>query len=82
MDGTTYLLLKYNTNLFLLYKQGFKGNKKYLETIEKKLNSSSKNLYQKSIKYVENHLEKMVPTILINNILNPKCAYTQLYHSI
>ena len=82
MIGTNYLLLKNNTNLFLLYKQGFKGNKKYLETIEKKLNSSPKNLYQKSIKYVENHLEKMVPKFLINNILNPKCAYTQLCHSI
>ena len=57
MIGTNYLLLKNNINLFLLYKQGFKGYKKYLESIEKKPNSSTKNLHQKSKKYVEIHLE-------------------------
>ena len=60
MDGTNYLLLKNNFNLFLLYKQGFRDYKKYLETIEKKLNSTTKNLYQNGKKYVEIHLEIIV----------------------
>ena len=35
MIGKNNLLLKTHTNLFLLYKQGFKGIKKYVESMEK-----------------------------------------------
>ena len=34
MIGKNNLLLKTHTNLFLLYKQGFKGIKKYVESME------------------------------------------------
>ena len=84
MIGTNYLLLKNNTNLFLLYKQGFKGNKKYLETIEKNPNSSTKNLPKKSKKYVEIHLERMVPPFIQINFKSNVCIYsvTTLYLSV
>ena len=35
MIGKNNLLLKTHTNLFLLYKQGFRGLKKYVESMEK-----------------------------------------------
>ncbi len=78
MIGKNNLLLKTHTNLFLLYKQGFKGIKKYVESME----NNSIFGGSKLLKVCRNLCRSTVPTYHTKNIFNPKCAYSHLYHSI